>query len=293
MCSGIIDAHMHFSDIQAFHAAAAVSGVDYSYEGYQKERAAVGIEAGVCMGLAEATPFSFPDADARVPMGTGFAGDSIIGVSTRDRIPPMLFTCLGINPHRLDDAAMERIRERVESDPSVVGFKIYAGYYHFFIHDPVYAPVYRLAAERGLTVAIHTGVTYSEQGIMEYSHPLTADRLAVQYRDTRFVLCHMGNPWVMDACEVAYKNRNVYLDISGLVEGNAENIAYVEGQPLLMRHYATGLLYLNDYKKVLFGTDWPIVPMGDYVGFCKKIIPEHARGDVFRENALRVYGLSY
>jgi hypothetical protein len=276
----IIDAHMHFSDIQAFHSAAEDAIVDYSYAGYLNERAAAGIEAGVCMGLVESTPFSFPDKNAEVPMTANLA-----------QTPPNLFTCLGINPHRLDASAMERVREKLKSDPTIAGFKIYAGYYHYFVHDPIYAPVYRLAAEHGLTVAIHTGVTYSEQGIMEYSHPLSADRLAVQYRDTQFLLCHMGNPWIMDACEVVYKNRNVYMDISGLIEGNAAQIDYAESEPLLMQHYLTGLLYLNNYKKVLFGTDWPIVPMGRYLDFCKKIIPAHAYRDVFRDNALRVYKL--
>ena len=276
----IIDAHIHFSDIQAFYTAAEISGVDYSPEGYLKEREAAGIEAGVCMGLTESTPHAFPDKESEVPMTANLAEN-----------PPNFFTCLGINPHRLDDAAVERIRQKVKSDKSVVGFKIYAGYYHFFIHDPVYAPVYKIAAEHGLTVAIHTGVTYSEQGLMEYSHPLAADRLAVMFRDTNFLLCHMGNPWITDACEVAYKNRNVYLDISGLIEGSAAYIAEIESQPLLMQHYTTGLVYLNNYKKVLFGTDWPIVPMGAYVDFCKKITPEHAYEDVFRGNAVKVYGL--
>ncbi|MCL2500764.1 MAG: amidohydrolase [Defluviitaleaceae bacterium] len=277
----IIDAHMHFSAIEAFRSAATDAVVEYSRAGYLKEREDAGIDAGVCMGLSESTPFSFPDTNAVTPMAADLTENK----------PPDMFTCLGINPHKLDDAVIKNIRDRIKTDPTVVGFKVYAGYYHYYVHDPVYSPVYALAAEHGLTVSIHTGVTYSERGIMEYSHPLTADRLAVQYRDTQFLLCHMGNPWIMDACETAYKNRNVFLDISGLVEGNAAQIDYVENQPLLMQHYTTGLLYLNNYKKVLFGTDWPIVPMKRYVDFCKKNIPEHAWGDVFRGNAIKVYKL--
>ena len=278
----IIDAHMHFSDIQAFFTAADEAVVDYSYEGYLKECAAAGIEASVCMGLTESVPHTFPDANAPVPMTANLF----------ENPPPNMTTCLGINPHRLDDAAIACIRQQVKSDPGIVGFKIYAGYYHYHIYDPIYAPVYKIAAEHGLTVAIHTGVTYSEQGLLEYSHPLAADRLAVQFRDTQFLLCHMGNPWIMDACEIAYKNRNVFLDISGLVEGNAAHILYTEQQPLLMQHYMMGLVYLNNYKKVLFGTDWPIVPMQSYIDFCKKIIPEHAHEDVFWANAQHVYGLT-
>jgi len=275
----IIDAHMHFSDVQAFYTAADDAKVDYSYNGYLKERADADIVATICMGLAESTPHSFPDHAAPVPMTANLTQSP----------PPGLYTCLGINPHRLDDSAIERIRQRIKTDTSIVGFKIYAGYYHRYIHDPIYAPVYEIAAEHNLTVAIHTGNTYSEQGLLEYSHPLAADRLAVKYRDTQFLLCHMGNPWVMDACEIAYKNRNVFLDISGLEEGDASKMAAAEENEYLISHIRTGLSHLNNYKKVLFGTDWPIVPMQAYVSLCKKIIPDFAYEDVFAGNALQVY----
>ena len=277
----IIDAHMHFSDVQAFYTAGEDAGVDYSYEGYLKEREAVGIEATVCMGLSESMPHTFPDSNAKMPMLANLT----------EATPPKLYTCIGVNPHGLNSAAIERTRQKVKSDSSIVGFKIYAGYYHFLIHDPIYTPIYKLAAEHGLTVAIHTGNTYSEQGLLEYSHPLAADRLAMQFRDVNFLLCHMGNPWVMEACEIAYKNRNVYVDISGLQEGNASKISSYEKNDYFLNFIMTGLDHLNNYKKVLFGTDWPIVPMQAYLDLCKKIIPESAHADVFRGNAVEVYRL--
>ena len=276
----IIDAHMHYSNVQAFYSAAEDAGVDYSFHGYMKERRDNGILASVCMGLCESKPHAFPDKNSAVPM---------LADLTKEQ-PPNMYTCIGINPHRLE-ADFHLIEDAVKFNNNICGFKIYAGYYHYYIHDPIYAPVYKLAADNGLTVAIHTGVTYSEQGLMEYSHPLAADRLAVNYRDTNFLLCHMGNPWIMDAGEVAYKNRNVFLDISGLVEGNAEHIKQTMDSPELMQHYKTGILYLNNYKKILFGTDWPIVPLKAYIEFCKELVPEKEYDNVFRNNAVEVYGL--
>ena len=274
----IFDAHMHFSNVQAFYGAADESRVDYSYEGYLKEREAAGIVGSICMGLTETGRFTFPDQAAQTPMRADLAAQ-----------PPIFFTCLGINPYTLNDDAMARIRHLVKTDSTIVGFKIYAGYYHYYVHDPIYAPVYNLAAEYGLTVAIHTGDTYSEQGLLEYSHPLAADRVAVAFRDTKFLLCHMGDPWIMDACEVAYKNRNVYLDISGLLAGDDELVAATEKRELVMQHYSQGLVYLNNYKRAVFGTDWPIAPMKSYVEFCKKIVPAHTYQDVFYNNAFEVY----
>lgn len=279
--SKIIDAHTHFSNISAFFGAADVSKVEYSYEGYCKEQEDNGIVASVCMGLTETAPFAFPDQDTPNPMTADLD----------ERCPPGLHTCLGINPHWLDDAAIAAILRMIKKK-NVVGFKIFAGYYHLYIHDPIYTPIYKIAANHGLTVAIHTGDTYSEEGLLDYSHPLAADRLAVQFRDVRFLLCHMGDPWVMDACEVAYKNRNVYLDISGLQAGDSDFLAEVEMRRLVMDHYRTGLVYLNNYKKVLFGTDWPLVPMGSYINFCKRIVPEDTYSDVFYNNAAELYGIS-
>ena len=278
----IFDAHMHFSDVQAFYTAADNSGVDYSYEGYMKEREQAGILGSICMGLTESQKHAFPDHEALTPM-----------VADLDRRPPNFYTCLGINPHILDDDAIKRIHQLVKNkDAGVVGFKIFAGYYHYYVYDPIYAPIYEIAAEYGLVVAIHTGDTYSEEGLLEYSHPLTADRAAVKFRDTQFLLCHMGDPWIMDGCEMAYKNRNVFLDISGLLAGDNRLVADTMKRQLVMNHYTQGLVYLNNYKKVLFGTDWPLVPMGAYVDFCKKIVPEWAYEGVFWRNAVELYNLT-
>jgi len=275
----IFDAHMHFSDVQGFYYAAEQSGVDYSYEGYLKEREAAGIVGSVCMGIEETKSYAFPDKETPLPMTANLSQSP----------PPSLYTCLGINPHRLNADYMQAAEEKIKNDKTIVGFKIYGGYYHFYMHDQIYWPVYEMAEKYGLTVAIHTGDTYSEEGLLEYSHPLAADRVAVRFRDVNFLLCHMGDPWIMDACEVAYKNRNVYVDISGLLAGNAEHIAATEGRDLVMQHYKLGITYLNNYKKVLFGTDWPLVPMGAYIDFCKKLMPQSAYEDVFFNNAIELY----
>ena len=275
----IIDAHMHFSDVVAFHEAAVVSGVDYSFAGYQKECAENNVVGSVCMGLAETTRGLFPDDKVASPM-----------IANLDvKRPKGLHVCLGINPHVLCDELLPIIERMVKEDQGVVGFKIYAGYYHYHIHDKIYDPIYKLAAENGLPVAIHTGDTYSDKGLLKYAHPLEGDELALKWRDVNFILCHMGDPWIMDACEVAYKNVNVYVDISGLLSCDAAEIKAVEGRPTVMHHYTQGITYLNNYKKVLYGTDWPLVPMAEYIEFCQKLMPEWAYEDVFYNNALRVY----
>ena len=297
----IIDAHTHFSNVHAFHGAADDSGVDFSYQGMIKEQTECGIVASVCMGLVETMPEAFPDAAAPAFMHANppLAKGEVTAKAEAEwplhaDCPPTMHVCMGVNPHTLNDervAEFAKMLKTSRTESRILGFKIYAGYYHFNINDPIYTPVYKLAAEHGLTVAIHTGDTYAETALLEYSHPLAADRLAVNFRDVNFMLCHMGDPWIMDACEVAYKNRNIFLDISGLQAGDAAHIAKTETRPHVMHHYTQGLSYLNAYEKVLFGTDWPLVPLGAYIEFCKKIVPEETYEDVFYNNAARLFKL--
>ena len=39
----------------------------------------------------------------------------------------------------------------------------------------------------------------------------------MDYPNVKFVMAHVGNPWMMDAAEVVYKNVNVWADLSGLL----------------------------------------------------------------------------
>ncbi|MCL2227373.1 MAG: amidohydrolase family protein [Oscillospiraceae bacterium] len=278
----IIDAHVHYSKLTAFlDCAGQTSDVDYSFEGFSKETSEHEVVKAVCMGLSERTPGAFPDKSAATPM---FA-------DLTEKLPPGMHLCLGINPSTLDELSLAEMEELYKSNPRVVGTKIYAGYYHVHVYDSVYDPVYALAEKYDKTIVIHTGETYSSRGLLKYSHPLNVDELAVTHPDLRIVACHMGVPWVFDACEVAAKNPNVFLDISGMLVGNAAFVQGMSENQLLIDRYRQAMLYLEGYSKLLYGTDWPLVPMGAYIDFCKKLVPPEAYEDVFYNNAARVYKL--
>jgi len=306
----IIDAHVHFSRIASFEECArGTSEVDYSECGYMNEAAENGVVRSVCMGLAETAPGGFPDARASTPMGADLAAGMSVptdmctpagmnvptGMNTIHTdtysMPRGMCICLGINPHTLSERSLAEAEGLIKGGPGVVGFKLYAGYYHFDITDPVYDPVYRLSEKHDLAVVIHTGDTFSIRGLLKYAHPLRVDELAVAHPDLRIVACHMGVPWVFDACEVAAKNPNVYVDLSGMLVGNAAFIALQAENPLILDRYRQALAFMESYDKVIYGSDWPLAPMGAYIGFCKRLIPQEEHEKVFYKNAMEVFKL--
>jgi len=162
--------------------------------------------------------------------------------------------------NRTDLFAMEeRIRDGI-----VKGIKLYPGYDRYAINDPSLEGVFRIAAKHAVPVMIHTGDTYSKGAKVRQAHPLLVDDVAVDYPDVDFVMCHLGNPWFMDAAEVLYKNENVYADISGLTLGD---FSYEFERYMVMR-VKDMIAYMGDPgKQLMFGTDWPLVGMRGYVKF--------------------------
>jgi uncharacterized protein len=275
----IIDAHMHFSNIQSFKDTASnLSKLDYSSAGLQQEYRDANVVLGIAMGLTETKADGFPDYDAATPMG----------LDLEDAVPANICYCPGINPYRLGKKELAALEELLQK-PEIVGIKIYLGYYPFYAYDDVYSPVYELAIKYGLPVVFHTGDTYSERGLLKYAHPLTLDEVAVKYREINFMMAHFGDPWVLDGAEVLYKNRNMYADLSGLVVGTEAEIRKKLESPLFFNHLKHALTFTDDYSKFLFGTDWPLVPIKPYINLMQELIPLEAHEDLFYNTALKLF----
>lgn len=278
----IIDAHLHFSDIQSFKDTAKdISYIDYSSKGLKKEFDDNNIVMGIGMGLTEESMGGFPDNNSQNPMG----------LDLEESIPKFLVYSVGINPIKLSEnknKELIRIERELEKD-NVVGIKIYAGYYPYYIYDEVYENVYDLAKKYSMPVTIHSGDTYSQRGLLKYSHPLTVDELAVSHRDINFIIAHFGDPWIMDTAEVIAKNPNVYADLSGLIVGDKGKVDRFKNQRLYLEHIQRGLIYADNYFKILFGSDWPLVQIEPYIDFVKELVPKEFYEYVFYRNALKVF----
>jgi predicted TIM-barrel fold metal-dependent hydrolase len=174
------------------------------------------------------------------------------------------------------------------ADGTVKGLKLYPGYEPFYPSDRRLQVVYDLAEEFDVPVMIHSGDTYSPTGKLKYSHPLEIDEVAVDHPNVKFVICHLGNPWLTDCMEVVYKNPNVYADISGLVLGE-----FTEAfEDYMSEEIGDVILYAGDPTRFLFGTDWPICSMKSYIRFVSRLgLPEESLNAMMYENARRLFKL--
>ncbi|KGX90427.1 amidohydrolase family protein [Pontibacillus marinus] len=270
----IIDAHIHFSDIETFkYTARKLSHVDYSGKGLTKEMEEGNIACAIGMGVTETPEMGFPDHHASSPMR----------LDLEESLPTRVAVCPGVNPYLLDQPGLDRLEKELQK-PEVVGIKIYLGYYPYYATDEIYQPVYDLAAAYNVPVVFHTGDTYSERGLLKYSHPLTLDEVAVMRRDVNFMMAHLGDPWVLTGAEIVYKNPNMYADLSGWVVGTKSTLERkLEGN--YFYHVRHALTYCGHYEKLLFGSDWPLAPIKDYAEFIGALVPEKHHKNVFYRNA--------
>lgn len=266
----IIDGHFHFCDFKGFDDLAAAAGHVNSEDHLRQAYKQFHYVHGVVMGNKTLDP----------------AGHVY---------PEFMSYCIGLDSSGCNDHIEESL-PLIEANlkrPQCCGIKLYPGYNHVYIYDDIYDPVYALARKYGKPVAVHTGLTATDRALLKYSHPLTLDEAAVKYPDVQFVMCHIGNPFLQDAVAVLEKNHNVAVDLSGLLEGKIHDmdrfLKMKKGYISMLRDW---LVYLDRYDSVIFGTDWPLANLGDYVAFIKAFIPKRHWQAVFFDNANRIYQLS-
>ncbi|MPW24437.1 amidohydrolase family protein [Alkalibaculum sp. M08DMB] len=278
----IIDAHLHFSDIKRFrNCAMSISKVDYDLEGLTNEFKNNKIVCGIGMGLQETEEKSFPDHKQHNPMI----------INLLDTVPSCLRYCIGINPYTLKDNLvyeLHNIEKKLQED-NVVGIKLYPGYYPIPIDNPIYRVIYSLANTYSVPIVIHCGKTYSVKGYLSESHPLIVDRIALKYPNIKFVIAHLGDPWVMDTAAIISNSSNIYSDLSGLIIGSTEVINERGESKLFKDHIKMAIEYANSYDKLLFGSDWPLVPHQTYIKWIKELIPTKHHQAVFYTNAITVF----
>lgn len=266
----IIDAHIHFCREPYFDEIAEVAGHKNTSAHLQEEYAKHQIVGAVVMGNR--------------------------GLQLKEHVyPEYLSYCIGLDStcYSKDTAAEQAdlVEQHLRRD-NCVGIKLYPGYHPIYVYDTVLDPFYQLAMQYEKPVAVHTGLTATNNALLKYSHPLVLDEAAVRYPQVQFIMCHIGNPWIVDAIAVMEKNKNVVADLSGILEGNISNMeGFFTKKKGYLDFLRMWLEYLDDYERMLYGTDWPLANISNYIEFVKHIVPEKHYENVFFNNANRIYKL--
>ncbi len=286
----MIDSHTH--TLARLHGArdyCKEEGLEWTEEALRRQMEEAGVERLISIT---------DDLDQPTPIGL----DDIREQRGRlDFIAPVL----GVNPRKTTAAGLEKLAAALKRGEAR-GIKIWAGYYHVPPNARVYDKAYRLAERHEVPVMVHTGDTFwrgrarrdpqgrrlpprEKHALVDAAHPYTMDEVANRFPGADFILAHVGNPWVNYAALCAYHNENVFLDLSAFVIGgsvrkNPSGRDAAEAIGWAMR-------FVGDDSKFLYGSDWPLVRMGDYLEFVKAAVPEDAHNAVFRENAARLFRL--
>jgi hypothetical protein len=282
----IIDAHMHYFAVDGFDYIAKEAGHENTAACWQKICEDNGIIFSVAMGNSYVPNPRFGGVTPRV---INLAGP--FNCENYNQ-PANVGYCLGVESDMMtvqnaEKTAME-FEYYLERDPHCVGIKFYMGYNSVYLNDPRHQPLFELAKKYKVPVAMHSGETANHNGKLKYAHPLTVDDAASEHPDVNFVICHFGNPWMADAVVTAAKNENVFIDLSGLLEGRITE-EFLQEQKVYFDYMRMWIHYLENWEKFLYGSDWPLVNIPDNIKVLASLIPEKYHDLFFYKNALHVY----
>ncbi len=271
-----VDVHVHPTHFSPHGAEfARRNGIDYSAAGLLREMDVLGIRWGVFLA-------------PRLAPTSGAGREEMKSVVRASRGRFLATTT--IDPTRGEESIEREIRMWDTGETAPRAVKLYPGYQPFDVTDRRLAPVYAWADRHRTPVFVHQGDTSDPNGLLRYARPFLLDEVAVRWRSVRFVLCHLGNPWIEEAAEVAYKNRNVWADTSGLLNPFARLYSDQVRRMRIRLHHA--LLAAGGPEKLLYGSDWPISRLADAVGLVTGLdLPKEDQEKILGGNARELFRL--
>ena len=217
--------------------------------------------------------------DIRVPESFEVPYESVHKVCSQ--YPDRFSGLAGIDPFR----GMQGLRdlENAVNEMGFVGAHLYPHWCELPPNHRKYYPYYAKCSELGIPIMMQVGhnLVYSrKRRLPSVGKPIYLDQVAIDFPELKLIGIHIGIPWTEEMISMCWKHENVF------TAGDAYAPKY---WPESYVHYA------NSYgqKKVLFGTDWPVIdPVRAVEEFNQLNFRESASQRILRENALEVFNLS-
>ncbi len=143
--------------------------------------------------------------------GTTFVTNASVA-AVADRHPDRFIPFAGVDIMRGADAVAELehwVRERGFKGLSLRPFMI-----GLPADDRRYYPFYEKCVELDIPTSIHASANWTTCRPSDLGHPRHFDAVACDFPELKMILSHAGYPWVLEACLLAWKHPNVYLELA-------------------------------------------------------------------------------
>jgi len=80
--------------------------------------------------------------------------------------------------------------------------------------DKRYYPFFEKCVELDIPLSIHASANWTTSRISDLGHPRHFDAVACDFPQLKLILSHGGYPWVLEACLLAWKHPNLFLELA-------------------------------------------------------------------------------
>jgi len=199
--------------------------------------------------------------------------------------------------------------EELAAQGFIKGIKIYTAYQQIDLRGEAFRRVARLAADTGLPLMFHGGVSYNTWKALggmqnvsaladvppddmppvardDHKRPRDFEAVAQAFPTVNIIVSHLCKPFFTEMIAVLQRNANIFTDMSGILDSklDAANRDQCVAQ---VRRFATEC----GPEKLLFGTDFPVQTHADSVYVVEAAMPDfspHDREQVYFVNANRI-----
>lgn len=174
-------------------------------------------------------------------------------IEAMQRYPDRIIGCSNVGPHLI--RGVKNAIKELEILHKEYGFKctkIYSPEDSGPFNHPDMFPFYEKCLELKIPVFIHTG--FAVGGHSEYCQPILLDKICLEFPELKIVAFHFGWPEHEVLNSLAWKHKNLYVGMSGM-------LGPLYYAPMRLAHMV-GLVMniLGGSEKLIFGTDWPASP---------------------------------
>lgn len=193
--------------------------------------------------------------------------------------PELFIGFAGLDPHKGMNAVYEL--QRLVTEEHFGGAALDPIYNRLHLHDKKFYPIYAKCCELKVPVIVTSGpARYTPGTIMDYANPLYLDEVSKDFPDLKIVVSHGGYPFVNEMIGVAFRNKNIFFELSEY-----------ETFPLSSVFFEAANTILSD--QILFASAHPFVNYLEAIALYTETLPikPDILEKIMSKNGARVLGL--